>query len=276
MYVVASSWVAGGNANSTDATLAYLSGGLSAASFFSFRMLDYRVRYEHISIVQRLSISFFDLVTYFSIIALVVWGIIFPVLRQIPQNFQLFLFNQNTLALNLDVGLILCSTIIIARVALQPLIAKSSNIMTIARPQKVLAKEVPTISDSKSVEIRTFEMLASIEREIAKLRDQISLLSKNTGNVIPPVTRTADLRIESRSNSSGISRVPEIENKGRPTHIAPVKVNVVNLISNSDKVPPDGSDVTKSDFQLPDSAKDNPWSFVLSQRQQRQKTPEDA
>jgi hypothetical protein len=237
LYFLSSSWVTGGDVILAGIPMVYYTGGLSALSFFSFRMINYRERYEKTSFVRRLSISIFDLVAYLCVVALVAWGFIFLLLRQIPQNFQLHLLNQNSLALNLYVGLIFCTGIIIFRVALQPLISKSKSVMIISPPQNTSPVISTPAADPRIMDNRMFEMLASINKEISKIHEQINLLSKNSEFV--PRSGMTQARLESRSASTGVVRVAGIENRGRPIP-SPIQSNVEPSTTNLEKVPPSG------------------------------------
>ena len=137
-------------------------------------------------------------------------------------------------------------------------------------PQPVLAQQSDN-SDKKSLE----DSLSSIRSELAMLREEMSSL--RLSKVWNP--RGGVVRVESSGDHSGWAG--EIEPISFPISQLPVSPistpihpsTVGNLVSNAGSqvpaaIPPENERATGS-FQLPDSAKGNPWAFVLSGRQAR-------
>jgi len=230
------------------------------------------LRRKSLSLSQRILLSFFDLGTFFCAAVVVLWGLIFPILRPIvTPDFPLYLLGQKSLVIGLYTGLILCTIVVVFRVALQFLLVlpPSSGVMLPA-PQPVLAQQVDN-SDKKSLE----DSLSSIRSELAMLRQEMS--SFRLSKVWSP--RGGAVRVESSADSSGwagdvepislpVSRLPV-----SPTLTPMHQTAVGNLMSNAGSqvpavVPPENERATGS-FELPDSAKDNPWASVLSGRQAR-------
>ena len=226
-------------------------------------------------------LGFFDLSTFFSASVLILWGLVLPILRPISSpDFQLYLFDQKSLAMGLYTGLILCSLVVIFRVALQFLIVRSSDkMMVIPTPPKPIFVNQAEVKEKTTIE----DSLSSIRSEIALLREEISSLS--VGRVWSPKSSVAPI-IEPEDSSGwaigdanpifsfsashlGVSRDPQPPIQ-HPT-------GTEDLISNAgiqNSVPiPQEYEPTTGRIQLPDSAKDNPWAFVLSGRQARSSPP---
>ena len=78
----------------------YSSVAISGASLFALSNLYISRKLPKITSLQRFLLSFFDLGAYFCLVALVVWGLLFPILRPITDpNFQLYLLGQKSLAM---------------------------------------------------------------------------------------------------------------------------------------------------------------------------------
>lgn len=291
------SWYLGGLAINQSEPWLYSSVIVSGAGLFTLSVLINSRRHKEISSSQRALLAFFDTGTYFCVLVLVLWGLVFPILRPIPSpDFQLFLLGQNSLELSLYTGLTLCALVVIFRVALQLLIGRNPRtVMIIAAPPpppvpQIVANAIP-IANLKEAE-NTIEMknlennLSLIRSEIAMLREQISWLSSGSSFTKSPEFATSDMP----DDNPGFKLVGEEEAiSNTPQSIAPIvqappRSTAVNegetggeaLASNEgfqskQSVAPDNPP-TADDIQLPDAAKDNPWISVLSLRQAT-KTP---
>ncbi len=158
LYVAGYSWYLGGPATAQGAPWLYSSGIICGSCLFVLSNIYYSRRHKGISPSQRLMLGFFDLSTFFSVSVLILWGLVLPILRPISSpDFQLYLFDQKSLAMGLYTGLILCSLVVVFRVALQFLITRSASaVMVIPAPPKPIfinrteVKEKTTIEDSLS------------------------------------------------------------------------------------------------------------------------------
>ena len=226
-------------------------------------------------------LGFFDLSTFFSVSVLILWGLVLPILRPIASpDFQLYLFDQKSLAMGLYTGLILCSLVVVFRIALQFLITRStSTVMIIPAPPKPIVINQTEVKEKNSIE----DSLSSIRSEIALLREEISSLS--VGRVWASKSSVAPT-IDSQEDSPGwafgdanpissFSATPIGEARTSPPLVQrPTWMD--GLITNagvSNTIPSPEYEPTTGVVQLPDSAKDNPWAFVLSGRQARAMPP---
>jgi len=281
LYTAGYSWYVGGGAIIQSVAWLYSSIAISGGSLFVLANLYYSRKLERITSLQRLLLAFFDLGTYFSIVALAVWGLLFPILRPITDpNFQLYLLGQKSLAMGLYTGLVLCSVVIVFRIALQLLIARSNTVMiTPSKPQignTIFVRESST--DGGSLD----EKISSIHVELTRLREEIASLSAPSTalrltNLMGATTSPAN-NLESPDNS-----VDEME-----TLPATLTETFVQNIPTRDSVPEESEmgevandaiiqtgAAVSSEFpspsidgpQIPDSARDNPWASVLSRRQ---------
>ena len=284
VYELSSGWVGGAGAIAAASPVVYLTGALTTLTFFLYRVLEYQTKLENASFIRRLSISFFDLITYFCVIFLAVWGLIFPLLRPIPADFHLYLFYQRGLGLNLYVGLIVCASIVIFRAASQPLISRTNSRKTLLPPQEIMIKApapaapaplavaTPT-ADQRPLDTLTYEMLASINREIAKMREQINLLTSNVELGLAQRPLMMNPSPEKATAPHGVVRVRAPQNPERPSS-SKQQVEVAPPSSNPEKVPTIEPSIENSVYQIPDSARDNPWASILSRRVVPKKTPD--
>jgi len=263
----------------------YSSMAISGASIFALSILFYSGKLSRITPLQRILLAFFDLGTYFCFVALAVWGLIFPILRPITDpNFQLYLLNQRGLAMGLYTGLVLCSIVIVFRIALQLLIARSNTIMIISSSSSSqFGNTIPlngpaTVKEDGSLENK----ITSIHSEIAKLREEIAQvnapnpalrLSSLVGAVNAPVndrlstvgpvgemeTLPSTLRETLAQNLPSADSVQEGSGMGEMTN--DYSFQPETSFSSEFSTPGVGGP------QIPDSARDNPWASVLSKRQ---------
>ena len=193
-----------------------------------------------------------------------------PILRPIIiPDFQLFLLGQKSLAIGLYTGLILCTVVVVSRVALQFLFTRTPNsVVVIPAPKPALTGQTES-NDKKSLE----DSLSSIRSEIALLRQELSSLSLGKGWSSSRVTS----RVAPPEDSLGwagdgdpisfpVSQLPV--SPSIPQH-----TGVGNLVANAGpSIRPSISpeyEPAIGNFELPDSAKNNPWASVLSGRQVR-------
>jgi hypothetical protein len=189
----------------------------------------------------------------------------------VTPDYPLYLLGQKSLVIGLYTGLILCTIVVVFRVALQFLLVRSpSSSVMVPVSQPALAHQSDN-GDRKSLE----DSLSSIRSELAMLREEMS--SFRLSKVWSP--RGGAVRVESSGDHSKWAgdiepiSFPVSQLPGSPilTPIHPSKVG--NLVSNAGPfvpagIPPENERATGS-FQLPDSAKENPWMSVLSGRQTR-------
>lgn len=123
LFTLVSTWVIGGNAIAEGVPLIYGTGVPSGLSFLFLRISSYRRR-RSTALYASVPIAFFDLAALISVIGLLIWGALFPMIRPIDSSFSLYLFYSSTLSVSRSSGLVLAGLIIIARVAAQPLIFK--------------------------------------------------------------------------------------------------------------------------------------------------------
>ncbi len=279
IYELSSGWVGGQGAIAATNPIVYFTGALTTVSFFLYRVLDYQTKHPEAGFIRRLSVSFFDLITYFCIIFLGVWGVIFHLLKPIPSGFQLYIMFQRNLGLNLYVGLIICAGIVISRAALQPLITRSNRRITEPVLQQI-AIEVPVaapVAPANTVHFDStaYEMLNSITREIARMREQINILSSTAELAISERSYAMNPAPENRAPGAGVVKVrtPQVPQQ-RPASRPGKALETPPPSANLEKVSPSfGSEpsITDSVYQIPDAARDNPWASILSRRNQPQK-----
>ncbi|MDA4129147.1 MAG: hypothetical protein OK457_00095 [Thaumarchaeota archaeon] len=280
LYVLTSSWVAGREAAAGGIPLVYFTGAITTVSFFLYRLLDYRAKNENSGNIQGMFFSLFDLIAYFCVIALAAWGLIFPLLKPIPQNYQLYLFYQRGLTLNLYVVLIICASIIIFRVALQLLIVRPN----VAAAKNLTPKMVPVVpllapTVVNAVDKKTAEMLETITKELSILRAQVNSLTRNAEYSY--ATRSAGTIRGSRNAAPAPSRAPgkavQVQNPQRPSPPLPDSGSIVEPPkANVEKVPSIEPSVSNSVYEIPDAARDNPWAEILASRSQPTKPPQKA
>jgi hypothetical protein len=269
-YIASYSWFVSAPSNQSAPWL-YSSAVASGTSLFLLSNIVYSRR-KSLSISQRILLSFFDLGSFFCASVVVLWGLIFPILRPIgTPDFPLYLLGQKSLVIGLYTGLILCTIVVVFRVSLQFLLVRSLSsgvIVPVAQP--VLAQQSDN-SDKKSLE----DSLSSIHTELIMLREEMSSL--RLSKVWSP--RGGAVRVESSGDPSGwagdvkpisfpVSQLP-VSPISTPIH----PITLGNLVSNAGSqvpvaIPPENERATGS-FQLPDSAIGNPWMSVLSGRQTR-------
>jgi hypothetical protein len=286
IYELSSGWVGGQGAIAATNPIVYFTGALTTLCFFLYRVLDYQTKYASAGFIQRLTISFFDLIAYFCIIFLGVWGVIFPLLKPIPLGFQLYILYQRNLGLNLYVGLIICASIVISRAALQPLIGRLNRTAAAAPPQIVIDTPVSVpVSAPVAAPLAAptagpihfdntaYEMLNSITREIARMREQINVLSTNAELALAQRSYTMNPAPENRNPGAGVVKMRTPQVVQRPTSAPAKEIEPSPPSANVEKVSPSigETSITDSVYQIPDAARDNPWLSILSRRNQPQK-----
>jgi len=285
IYTAGYSWSVGGEAITQSVPWLYSSVAISGASIFALSILYYSGKLQRITPLQRILLAFFNLGTYFCFVALAVWGLVFPILRPITDpNFQLYLLNQRGLAMGLYTGLVLCSIVIVFRIALQLLIARSNTIMIIStssNPQ--FGNTIPLRGSAAAAEDGSLEnKISSIHLEIAKLREEIALL-----NAPNPALRLSSLvgavNTPENNRRSTIGPLGEIETlpptitetfaQNLPTSDSAPEETEMEEMTNDNGIQleasfsPELSPSSVGGPQIPDSARDNPWASVLSKRQ---------
>ena len=251
---------------------------ISGASLFALSSLYYARRLNGTAVLQRTLLSIFDLGTYFCIVVLVVGGLIFPILRPITDpGFQLYLLGQKSLAMGLYTGLVLCSIVVVFRVALQFLFARSNGVI-IATHAPLVGNSIPlgpAPSDDSSLE----RNLSSIRLELSRLREEIALLSApNTalrlsnlvGAEVSPSNREPKVgainRMEtmpSNLTKSYAQNLPALVSTPKATSSegSPYERDLPEESASSETFTP-----TLGGPPIPDAALDNPWASVLSRR----------
>ena len=97
------------------------------------------------------------------------------------------------------------------------------------------------------------------------MRDQINVLSSSVELAFaqrPPVMNPS---VENSSPPRGVVRVRGLQNPERPLAAKP-QVDPAPPASNPEKVPSIEPTIDNSVYQIPDSARDNPWASILSRR----------
>ena len=278
MYTGAYAWFVGGEAISQSVPWLYSSIAISGASLFALSYLYSSRKLERVTAFQRILLAFFDLGTYFCIVVLVVWGLVFPILRPITDpNFQLYLLDQKSLAMGLYTGLVLCSVVIVFRIALQLLMVRSNTITIIAPSKPQFGNSIPArgpATEDSSLESN----LSSIRLEIGKLREEIASLS--TPNTALRLTNLVGaVEVPANNRESAVSPVSEMQTlpssltetfvQDLPASDSVPQETGMEEMANDEVFQPEESSPTPSvgGPQIPDSARDNPWASVLSKRQ---------
>lgn len=291
VYMAGYSWYLGGLAINQSAPWLYSSAIVSGVSLFVLSILINSRRHKEISTPQRALLAFFDTGTYFCAVVLVLWGLVFPILRPIPSpDFQLYLLDQNSLELGLYTGLLLCSLVVVFRIALQFLIGRNPRtVMIIAAPppspvSQIVENAIPIANakEEDTTDMKALENnLSLIRSEIAMLREQISWLSSGSSfTKSPEFAASADMPNDNLGfrivgEDEAISTPPQ---STAPILQAPPSASVIQGVTGAETLPSNvGLQSTQSvapdnpqpadGIQLPDAAKDNPWISVLSLRQ---------
>lgn len=266
------SWYLGGPAVEQSVPWLYSSAVISGASLFVLSYV-YQSR-KSINVLptsQRMMLALFDVATYYSVITLVLWGSILPLLRPITSpNFQLYLFDQQSLATSLYAGLAICMIVVISRVALQLLVVHPPIPRRPSPIPVVTVAALPQQAESNKENGKAIEdSLSLIRSEIAMLREQISSFSPAR---IDAVKNSMPMVVDPPPSNSGWSPVKN------PDTFLPVPVAQVSPLPAPYIAPAvlpqepvaavqQESEPTTGEVQLPDSARDNPWASVLSRRQ---------
>lgn len=272
VYMAGYSWYLGGPAINQSIPWLYSSAIISGASLFVLSFVYHSGKHRRLSSPQRLLLALFDLATYFCGVTLILWGLILPILRPITSpTFQLYLLDQQSLSISIYTGLILCSLVVIFRVALQFMLLRNNSylvpaiIPALPAPESVQTKG----DDRKSIE----DSLSLIRSELAMLREQVSSLGR-----IAPAGVSMHQFSHSTDDNQGWSSIGEVEPipfaiseaSRLPTAQAePVRTTTDIPITTAfaDPAPPLLEYEPTNDVRLPDSAKDNPWASVLSRRE---------
>jgi hypothetical protein len=278
LYTAGYSWYVGGSAIIQSVPWLYSSIIISGASIFVLSNLYYSRKLERISSLQRLLLAFFDLAAFFSIVALAVWGLVFPILRPITNpNFQLYLLGQKSLAMGLYTGLVLCSVVIVYRIALQLLIARSNSIM-------IISSSAPPIENTISVRDSPTDgsledKISSIHMEITRLREEIASLSAPSPALrLTNLFGASEMHVNNRESPAGL--MDEMETlppaltstfaQNLPGGSSFQEKSGMEEIANDEIIESETSISESPNIggpQIPDSARDNPWASVLSRRQ---------
>lgn len=279
VYVAGYSWYLGGPAVNQGLPWLYSSAVVSGASLFVLSYVYHARRHKGISPAQRLLLALFDVATFFCGATLIMWGLVLPILRPISATgFQLYLFNQESLALSLYTGLVLCSLVVVFRIALQFLIVRSvSTVMITKTPNPPMMERAESKEKGKAIE----DSLSLIRSEIAMLRAEISSL----GSTKIGRTTRSEFTLGENSSWSSIANpepMPFAISQASPRPVSPPvgeQIKTENLAMNTEIQDDDAPPLleyepTISEIQLPDSAKNNPWASVLSRRQGRAVLPE--
>jgi hypothetical protein len=267
------SWYLGGPAVDESIPWLYSSAIISGASLFVLSFVYHSRKYHGLSSSQRFLLALFDLATYFCAVTLVLWGLILPILRPIDSpGFQLYLLDQQTLAISIYAGLFLCSLVVASRIALQFLLVRITGVTAIVPVAAPLAA-APNTEERKYME----EALSAIRSEIVLLREEVSSLGR-----VPPSGISMQFHSTARENNPEWSSIGEVE----PMPIAvetsrlpaispdPVKTSEIPVtVAYTDPSPPLLEYEPTADVRLPDSAKDNPWASVLSRRETKGPMP---
>ncbi len=279
LYMAGYSWYLGGPATSQSVPWLYSSALVSGVSLFALSNLYYSRRQKGISPPQRLLLAIFDVGAFYSLVALVLWGLLLPMLRPLPlPDFQLYLLDQKSLVVGLYTALILCSLVVVFRVALQFLIVRSSSAVTVITAPMLPAGDHIDAQDKKTLE----DSLSSIRSEIAMLRGEMSSLSSSIWGTKSGAARGGDTPDDNPGWAAGDGEPISFPISQLPTSpvSSPIQeqTGIEDLISNVGvqdspiSFSPEDYQSTTNEVQLPDSARDNPWASILSIRQPRVKT----
>lgn len=277
------SWYLGEPATQQSAPWIYSSAIVSGGCLFILANIYYKRRYSGFAFLQKLLLSIFDLTTFYCVVALILWGLVLPIIRPISTpDFQLYLFGQDNLVIGLYTGLIFCLLIVSFRVVLQFLLRRLPNrVMIIAPPKVTLTGQVSNAAPKEGEDKKKIEdSLSLIRSEIAMLRAEISSLNLNRtwvsrSSIVEPTIQPPENNFgwaggDGESITFPFNQIPattapppsiQVQPRGTENLMKDAGLQVPESFSAPEYEP------TTSDILLPDSAKDNPWASVLSRRQ---------
>jgi hypothetical protein len=232
--------------------LALIAGG----SLFELRREAYLSRNTRVAAA---SFAFLDASTYYALVALVVWGFIFPVIRQVPADYELWILYDRNLSMSLYAGMLVAGLVIAFRVAIQPVISRASGptaaeLGEVTQKLSILLAQLGTQVDMKGgpKEDGLRDRLSVLGDELATIRSELGRLRPGAAQVYVPATRPAGpsargaVWATDRSKSSGGSDSLTYE---RPE-------SVRSAVDGGSSMP----------GALPDAASENPWLAVLASR----------
>ena len=183
--------------------------------------------------------------------------------------------------MGLYTGLVLCSVVIVFRIALQLLIARSNTVMII--PSKLQIGNTISVRESSTDGGSLDEKISSIHMELTRLREEIaSLSSPSTALRLTNLMGAAEFAREQPRISDRFGR-RDGNLAGDPDRNLCAKsfrirdsvleesemeeVASDEVIQSEASVSPEFPIPSIDGPQIPDSARDNPWASVLSRRQ---------
>ncbi|MEM3794617.1 MAG: hypothetical protein QW429_01965 [Thermoprotei archaeon] len=201
------------------------------------------------------SLAFLDLVAYYAIIVILVWGFIYPLIRQVPPDYQLYILYTSKLSMSLYAGLLVAGLIIAFRVALQPIILTRAAtdearinllIQTLNTLLERLDKAAYTQTDEKIT-----QTLKNMEEQVAKIRTELSHVATPQP---PPL---------------GWTRQAPPPSAATPPTTRTVEATPSNAKAHTQPPNPQPNPQARQAEALPDAAVDNPWAAVLSKRSRK-------
>jgi hypothetical protein len=182
--------------------------------------------------------------------------------------------------MGLYTGLVLCSVVIVFRIALQLLIARSNTVIII--PSKAQIGNTISVRESSTDISSLDEKISSIHMELTRLREEIASLSgPSTALRLSNLMGAASSPANNRESPAAL--VDEMETlpatltetfvQNIPTRDAVPEEGEMEEVANDEimqteeTVPPEFPILSIDGPQIPDSARDNPWASVLSRRQ---------
>ena len=209
--------------------------------------------------VAAASFAFLDASTYYALVALVVWGFIFPVIRQVPADYELWILYDRNLSMSLYAGMLVAGLVIAFRVAIQPVISRASGptaaeLGEVTQKLSVLLAQLGAQADIKggAKEDGLRDRLSVLGDELATIRTELGRLRPGAAQVYVPATRPAGPSARGaawtadRSKASGGSEALAYE------HVESARTAAGAAGSTSGA--------------LPDAASENPWLAVLANR----------
>jgi len=182
--------------------------------------------------------------------------------------------------MGLYTGLVLCSVVIVFRIALQLLIARSNTVMII--PSKAQIGNTISVRESSADGGSLDEKISSIHNELTRLREEIASLSApSTALRLTNLMGAASSPANNRESAGAL--VDEMETlpatltetfvQNPPTRDSVFEESEMEEVANDEVIQSEAS--VSPEFpipsidgpQIPDSARDNPWASVLSRRQ---------
>jgi hypothetical protein len=247
IYLAVSGWVLGYEVGPAEF---YLTGIISAVSLFMLRDISYR-QSHHPAAAH--TFAFIDTLAFYSATGLVIWGLVFPVVKPFPTELTIYPLYLRSLSINVYILMLGWTLFVIIRVAMQPLVRQSAetsfrddfkeSLKQLITSVSRLQASAVSVDGSEDGLLKNFSGIMGV---LAEIREDLSAIKNRS---VMSVTRAIET-----SAGKVATLVPT-------THQAQGEEAVAVITTRAESV-------RRSMGSLPDAARDNPWIDVLSRRHQ--------